>query len=211
MTAYYNEFDPYAAQWLRNPRLGRGRLVCSSSCREGGDRSGIAPKQVRAICNSMMSARRLAFRRRAYAPLRELGFHRSSDTPSGRMGLFGRSESGCRPGAFSPSFWRDRSLLAAGAVHGMCGLILRCLLAGKLPSKATYLLGQARYQRSPRIFGRHGSAPARSARTCGAISLCTSQNSTGGGYVTPAFQCRTQRTSAESSSRYCATSSDGRR
>ena len=126
MSAYYNEFDPYPAAWLRNLITDSGRvpLVDTAFCRSRRDRLGIAPIPFPAILNYALNALCRFFRALVYGQGPAHDSRRTIRMPSVHLDCAFGSEADLNPATAFLSFVADRLPPAPGfsfAIRGPVG------------------------------------------------------------------------------------------
>lgn len=217
MRAYYNEHDPYAAQWLRNliafgciadgdvdersiedvATSGRVLLAGSASDQAMNGMSGTESTPSSARCNSSSCATPQASGAQVCAQRQARGARRTTRMRGGRLGWFDRSDADFRPGDASLSSLPGMRPLPGASANGIRGLTSRCLLDGTRPNKATCCAGHVLSGTKFRTDGSYARRqPFRQGSPSG-TRPCKSQNSTSGASATQAFRRRTERTSGE--------------
>lgn len=214
MAAYYNEIEPYAAQWLRN-LIAAGHIapgdVDTRDIRpmrvQGpteGSSFGLAvdgtldkgPKPLSATPYLPQTYVARASHGQAYAqsqsraPLRMPRKRAARPDSGSRSGDFGYQAA-----AFL-SCERGRSPPFLAVAHGSFVPPLRCLRAGNHPSIATCCAGQDRSETKLRRPGNCAQPPVGVQDSSCAIGLCIELNSTSYESGTLAIRFRTRRNEA---------------
>ena len=210
MTAYYNEFDPHAAAWLRN-LIAAGVIApgdvdersiedvtpnrvlqgCSAYGQATDDRSDREPKPFQATSCSQRFASGLIAHGLVGALSRIHDFRRRIRNCEGQTGSAGRNEHSVSLEAFSSLSVVDMSPLQAVCVGGILELTSRYLLYGKLLSTAIYCAVQDLCRNEFHIVGNCGHRKSSRRRAFCGIRLCTFRNNISGERVTVPFPFRT--------------------
>ena len=171
MRAYYNEFEPYAAQWLRNligaghlppgdvderdiKRTNRVRLGCNSSGPARHGMLGKEPIPYLATSNSGQTGGVHFVRAPACVPNPERGFLRRLGKPSVLLDYGGGIVSGLSLAATFLSFCADRRFHAQDFSYGIHELPVPVVSGGIHPSKCVADWHQDWRRTALRILGK---------------------------------------------------------
>lgn len=194
MNAYYNEFEPFACEWLMDATaLGRVPQADSSSCQVACGRSGIAPRFSAAIACFRQSVAVPASRAQACGLSQLLGLPRTTRRRVGHQDLVGRTADSENPVAAFPWSFGDKSPATVGVAHETPGQSARPLPGGIHRCTATCFVAEALWGILRRRPGRRDES--RVTRTCAGstTSLCTLHRRSAGSSGRRAFPLRTFR------------------
>lgn len=193
MPAYYNEFDPGAAAWLRELRKAQGLPENSASDREARGMLDKEPKPYPAIHSSSNSCVRHGAQTQSCVQRQEPGFLRMTDNILARSGSSCKTEPSCLLAAASSSSSHDKSPLAAVGECERCERILLPLPGGSHRSKAICYIALDLLGNWTRKFCSRDASQDLFSLISSCIVPCTSTNNTSGEYDFRAFLSRTQR------------------
>lgn len=195
MGAYYNEFDPFAAQWLRNliARPAQVQPAGSASDPAGHGTSGRAPRPFPATDSSQRSATPRAVRAQACGQHPELGLPRMIHTHEERLGSCVGIGLGCSLVAASPSFAADRRLRRSVAVRGTFAPRVHWMRGDIQQSRAICCAARGQQGKASHRYGTDVPPLDLAGRSSCAISLCISPSSNADGHGSRIGQFRTQR------------------
>ena len=169
---YYNEIDPFCAQWLRN--LIKADLISKGEVDErsiedvkpdqilqadntfylsGHDMLGIRPKPYSAICNSAMNATHHNDDLQAYEPHQAFLFRHKPHMHGEHLGLFCENEQDYYRAFFWHEFLPDKLSQLGVAFYENHERILLYLFCGKHLSITIYYVDRYQYQNVFHKFG----------------------------------------------------------
>jgi hypothetical protein len=213
VTAFYNEIDPYCAQWLRNlidaghiapgvvdersiediTRAGQARPVCSSFGQEADDMSGKEPRPFPARPCSPQPAAGLGAGVLACEQSPSRAVRRRIRRREERRGSRRRSVDSGYQAASSSSFAPDRLLPLPVCARERFALTARWRHADTRPNKATCCAAPARPESALRTAGSCGPrSPAAMGSPCGKRP-CKRQSNIFCGSEIRASKCRSAR------------------
>jgi len=141
MPVYYNEFEPYPAQWVQITMKDPALQVNSSFDQEVYGMSGKAPIPFLAIGNLLESDMSQVSCVLAYAQFPKLCAPRMPRNTWGREGSIDKILKYCCQASILIWFGPDKSSPFAVGAHGMFSWILRWKFDGKHLNKSIYFLG----------------------------------------------------------------------
>lgn len=194
--AYYNEIDPYAAQWLRNLTSSPGQQADSSFDPAAYGKSGTAPRPFRATSCSRQICADQASHTRACAQSRSRGFRRTLRSTEARLDSASRNGgSDCR-GQASLWSWPGRWLPLAVDAHGTTEPTLRYWPFDRNPNTATCCAVLDRWETMPRTDGKYDHQRRSPHHWLYGTQLCNAPSSTCDGNAMAAALYGIGRTSA---------------
>lgn len=209
VTAYYNEIDPFAAQWLRNliaaghiapgivdtrsiedVKQAQGRTAGSSCDPAADDMSGKEPTPSLATPYWPMSGAAPGVRIQVDAQSQSRETPRRIRSTVAHLGLVGKSACFENLEEVSPSFWRGISPPSSAFAHGSCERMPHCLTACKRQNKATCCFGRGQSETKRRKPGSYVLLRLAGLGSFSATSFCIASSSIFYGNVRQAFRRR---------------------
>ena len=224
--AFYNEIEPFAADWLANlsaaglvaPRIvdrrsirrsARVRRASSASDQAGRDRLGREPTPSQATCSSLRIAIPQAGESVPCGQHPEPGARRRTHTQPGPMGSSCGIESGFLREVALPWSSPGRSLPVSVVVHEMFGPISPDSRAGISGSRAICFPAQDGAGRKSRRPDSGAQKRVHQVHAFCAIAPCICRNNTYGECETQGTPCHTRRIVVDHPCSTCSTSSRG--
>lgn len=194
MTAFYNEHDKYAAQWLRLTTLARGLPVGSAYDQAADGMSDKAPIPFPATACLRNYGARPFVRAQACGQSRLLALRRMLHKPLAHSDSKGRSDDFASLAAALTWFSRGTRLPSGGGANGIRELTSRYLRADTPQSTATYCAALSRLQTICRSVGNCGRPQPCRRHWCAGTRPCICQSSICGESVRAGERRGTART-----------------